>query len=66
MRKAIAWPIVWACYWLGHAVSHLLRWDAMAWTYPLYNRLMCASSDVQDWGRLKGPWRPEGGDDGRG
>lgn len=65
MSKVIAWFATWACYWLGHAASQLLRWDAMAWMYPAYNWLMCASWDAQKWGGLSRPWM-KGGDDGRG
>lgn len=57
MRKFVAWPVAWALFWTGDAVSRVfLRFDATAFMYPVYNRLMCASIDVQDWARLSGPW----------
>lgn len=67
IKKAIAWPIAWALFWIGHAVSKLMHWDATAWLYPAYNRLMIASCDIQDWAGLSGPWKKvEGGADERG
>ena len=53
------WHTVWVLYWAGHLVSlPLNRWDACAWLYPLYNRLMCWSVALQQRYRLSGPWRP--------
>lgn len=57
MKKAIGWPAAWALFWLGHFVSRVFcRFDALAFMYPTYNRLMCTSADVQDWAGLSGPW----------
>ena len=60
MSRFIAWPIALALFWMGDAVSRLLHYDATAFMYPVYNRLMCASLDVQDWAGGDGrfwPWR---------
>jgi hypothetical protein len=47
----------WLLYWLGDLVSRpMSRWDAFSWLYPAYNRLMLASSRLQDWGDGTGPW----------
>ncbi len=43
MRKIAAWII----YWLGEA--------SLGLSYPLYNRMMLLSSDVQ--GKGAGPWK---------
>lgn len=64
-RRFIGWIAAWTLYGLGHMVSRLLSWwdwaDFMApILYPAYNRCMLASSDVQDWAGIKGPWeQPE-------
>lgn len=55
-----AWPLMWACYWLGHLASKSLVWrDTERWVafwYPIYNRLMLWSSAIQDRFDLSGPW----------
>lgn len=57
MRKVLALPLAYALFWVGHLVSRVfLRYDATAFMYPIYNRLMVASCDVQDWADLPGPW----------
>lgn len=56
MKKAVAWPVAWALFWSGHLVSKLLYFEPGVTAYPLYNWLMCRSSDVQDWAGLSGPW----------
>jgi hypothetical protein len=57
MRKILAWPLAWALFWAGDIASRaFLRHDATAFMYPVYNRLMAASCDVQDWADLSGPW----------
>lgn len=60
MKKAIGWLAAWALFWMGHAVSRPMeRFD---WPlYPIYNRLMLASVDVQDWAAVSGPWEPRHG-----
>jgi hypothetical protein len=46
-------------YWSGHAVSRLFRrWDSLAFMYPVYNRLMCWSADVEDWAGIDFMWSP--------
>lgn len=63
MKSILGWLASWFLFCLGHIVSRPMQWD---WTqrapqyafdvlYAAYNRLMLASSDVQEWGG-KGPW----------
>jgi hypothetical protein len=61
MKKLIGWAVSWMLYWLGEMASKPLgapesfpQWWFDLF-YTLYNRLMGASSDVQDWGGA-GPW----------
>lgn len=56
MRKAIGWLVSWTLYWLGDIVSRPMNFDCMFWLYPVYNRLMLWSSQVQDWAGNKAPW----------
>ena len=48
----IYWIASWTCYWLGDLASKVLSWnDSERWCafwYPIYNKLMCWSSDIQD------------------
>lgn len=57
------WALAWLLYGMGHCVSLVMhRWDAMGRLYPVYNKLMGASSDIQDRFGLSGPWEkwPDG------
>lgn len=58
-RTIVGWLAAWLLYWLGHALSFSFRvdWHHIKIVYPVYNWLMCKSSDVQDWGRAEGPWK---------
>jgi len=45
------------CYAIGHLISRLfLAHDSMAFMYPLYNRLMISSADVEDWAGIEFMW----------
>lgn len=65
MKKVIAWPVAWALFWMGDMVCRPLHLDSVdrwpQWLvdaiYGAYNRLMQASSDVQEWGGLSAPWK---------
>ena len=51
MRRCTAWIL----YGIGHAVGVVMNLgEGMGRIYPLYNRLMCASADIQGDG--PGPW----------
>jgi len=39
-------------FWLGHFVSKLLRLGAFSFLYPIYNKLMIISSDLDDSGKI--------------
>jgi hypothetical protein len=68
MKKLIAWPLAWACYWLGHAVSRPLAWwDMWQWVhdalYVPYTFFMMRSVAFQGWAGGDGsrwPWLPWG------
>ena len=46
----------WLLYGMGHVISRpMVRFDRMAWIYPVYNRLMLASVAVQG-DDPRGPW----------
>lgn len=57
MRKVIGWTLAWVFYWLGHWVSRPMEWFDFWWLYPIYNKLMSWSYDIQEWGGDYGPWR---------
>lgn len=57
MRKVIGYLLSWFCFILGDAVSRLMNvFDWAWWLYPVYNRLMSTSTDIQTWGGGHGPW----------
>ena len=56
--KKIAGRIVSELLWyLGDWIHYPMRWFDWPWIYPVYNRLMTWSSDVQDWAGVDGPWQ---------
>lgn len=48
--KFLAWCTAWSFYGIGHFISHVfLRFDSLSMIlYPIYNKLMIASSDISD------------------
>lgn len=59
IKKFVPTCICNALYFAGHAWSRaILRFDCMAWTYPVYNNLMTWSVAVNDkygldcWGKV--------------
>lgn len=56
MKVLAAYVASFVCFWLGHAVSQFMRWDCMSFVYPLYNRLMLASVDAEDWAGIEFMW----------
>lgn len=56
MRKLIGYIVSWVLYWLGDLTSKPLHYLNWWWLYPVYNRLMIWSVDVQDWSGADGPW----------
>jgi len=51
--RFIYWIACWSCYYLGDLASKILEsndnseWWCDFW-YPIYSKLMCWSSDIQD------------------
>jgi hypothetical protein len=56
MRKFIGYVLSWTLFWLGDLISKPLHYLNWWWLYPVYNRLMICSADVQDWSKANGPW----------
>jgi hypothetical protein len=56
MRKFIGYVVSWTLYWLGDLISKPMNYLDWYWLYPVYNRLMIYSADVQDWSGANGPW----------
>lgn len=57
-RKIIAWPVVWLLFWFGDGISRIMNFFDWGLLYPVYNRSMIWSLDLQEWaGNDFGPWR---------
>ena len=59
MKKLIARVISPVVFWIGHFVSRCLP-DRL---YPVYNWLMGASLDLEDWAGIEVMWSPKYEDD---
>jgi len=46
-------------YYSGDWISHPMHWFDWAWLFPIYNRLMTWSYDVQMWAGNELPWRKD-------
>jgi hypothetical protein len=57
IKKVFARILSEMLYYLGHWISFPMSWFDWAWLYPMYHRLMCWSSEIQDWAGNKLPWR---------
>jgi len=57
MKKVIAFVPAWALYFIGDFISRRSFIMRFEWGYNLYNKCMTYSSDIQDWGNLKRPWK---------
>ena len=57
IKKVFARILSEVLYYLGHWISFPMHYCDWAWLYPTYSRLMCWSSDIQDWARNELPWR---------
>lgn len=59
MKVLTAYVGSFCLFWIGHFVSRaFLRFDALAFMYPVYNRLMCWSVDLEDWAGIEYLWAP--------
>ncbi|TFG98574.1 hypothetical protein E4H12_05720 [Candidatus Thorarchaeota archaeon] len=56
MKKLIGWPVAHLCYILGDWTCKLMEGIDTEWAadilYPVYNRLMLWSCDLNDWAGL--------------
>src|SRR5690554_2781278 len=65
MKARFKWlaghPVSVALYYLGHGLSLLMNaWEPLGHLYPVYNRLMLASCDVDEWAGEPRIWeKPE-------
>lgn len=60
MKKILAKILAYSFYFLGDLVSKFM-WNGF--TYRIYRELMYWSSEIQDWGKLDGPWKDVTEDD---
>ncbi len=51
-KKLVGFPIVWLLYYSGYLISRIPNFY-----YPVYNKLMIWSSEIQDWAKLTSPWK---------
>lgn len=42
---------------MGHAISKVMNNGLLYWLYPVYNRLMILSSNVEDWAGVEIMWK---------
>lgn len=57
MKVLTAYVVSFCCYWLGHGISRVMN-NAVLWRlYPIYNRLMIWSGDVEEWAGIEFMWR---------
>lgn len=58
--KYVRWAVAWILFWAGHIVSRPMNvWRLAFVLYPIYNRLMGWSSEIQGPGDF-GPWQHVG------
>jgi hypothetical protein len=57
MKKIIARISSEILYYLGDWISYPMHYFDWAWLYPIYNKLMMYSIDIQDWAKNDKPWR---------
>lgn len=57
MKKILARIASEVLYYLGHWISYPMHYFDWAWLYPIYNRLMMYSNDIQDWAGNDKPWK---------
>lgn len=55
MKKIIGFITSWTLYYLGHFTSKLM--NELPFLYSTYNWLMIKSMNIQDWAKLKSPWK---------
>ena len=56
--KVLAAKLASLClYWAGHAISCVMNNAVGAYLYPIYNRLMIWSSEIEEWAGIDFMWR---------
>ena len=55
MKKIIGYIGTWVFYFFGYLCSKLM--NVMPVFYTLYKWFMMKSFEVQDWSKLKSPWK---------
>lgn len=56
MKKIFARIISELLYYLGDWISYPMHYLDWSWLYPIYNKLMSWSCEVQDWAGNDKPW----------
>ena len=56
MKKIIARLISEVLFYIGHWISAPMNYFDWAWIYPIYNKIMLYSCNVQDWAGNDKPW----------
>jgi hypothetical protein len=51
LRKLVGWPLAHLLYLIGHGLSRIMV-GPLGHLYPLYNRVMLMSADLNDWAGL--------------
>ena len=59
MKKFTAYILSWLLFSSGDIISRPMHWFDWYWIYPVYNKLMLTSSDIQNWAGNKTPWGKE-------
>lgn len=59
IKKVFAYLLSWTLFWMGDFVSKIMNLhDFLGHLYPIYNKLMCKSYDIQHWADNETPWKP--------
>jgi hypothetical protein len=56
MKVLTAYVVSFCCYWLGHGISRVMDNAVLYRLYPIYNRLMIWSGDVEEWAGIEFMW----------
>ncbi len=57
VKRVVCWILCRVFYYIGHWISvpmYFIGW--LSWLYPIYNKLMLCSYDLQEMGGVSGPW----------
>lgn len=54
--RLVGFVLSYILYYIGHILSIPMNWTGLAWIYPIYNRLMLWSYDIQEATECNGPW----------